>query len=104
MYEMKSPRSPNAEKKGSVGNATTFPSGEKGSKPQPPCERSVFFKLLLFHVSASPFLFFIFFLYFFFSESGDLNSDFTERHKPLKSISKPFTVIVRLSPSPHQRE
>lgn len=32
MYEMKSPRSPNAEKKGSVGNATTSPSREKGSE------------------------------------------------------------------------
>lgn len=51
-----------------------------------------------------PFFFLFFFLHFFFSESGDLNSDFTEKHKPLKSISKPFTVIVRLSPSPHQRE
>jgi len=38
MYEMKSPRSPNAEKKGSVGNATTFPSGEKGSEIQTPYE------------------------------------------------------------------
>jgi len=42
--------------------------------------------------------------FFFLTESGDLNSDFTEKPKPLTWISKPFAVIVQLSPSPRQRK
>lgn len=74
---------------------------KKAAKPQTPYERIFFLlfsKLLLFSVGVSPF-------YFFFTESGGLNSDFTEKPKPLLTyISKPLAAIVQLFPSPHQRE
>lgn len=60
---------------------------KKTAKPQTPYKQYVFFKLLVF-------------LFFIFAEGGDFNSDFTEKHKPLKCISKPFAVIVRPSPIP----
>lgn len=60
---------------------------KKAAKPQTPYEFFFFLKLLLFSVGVSPF-------YFFFTESGDLNSDFTEKPKALTCISKPFAVTV----------